>query len=241
MTQSSTVQSLRKGLEYKFLYQDDPTSMQLLLSMLENEYRVYKVRPEYQCMRRLCRSLGRDLNHREDRHEIVDAVYRLINNDVNRLELAIHIDHCARGYYDNDRVNELEILALKSMPVEELYGRKTLFHKEQSGDVLVFRNRLFASIDQDDAQSKRIKRITYAYCERVLKNKVFLINEKMERQLVFNLENEEIDILSEREVTLSERDKIYRRVYMNCIKCMQRIAKEAYWYGLNDRVIGRYT
>lgn len=209
--------------------------------MLENEYKVYKVRPEYQCMTRLCRSLGRDLIHREDRNEIMDAVYRIINNDVNRLELAIHLDHYARGYCDNDHVNELEILALKSMPVEEMYGRKILFHKEQSGDVLVFRNRLFGLVDRDDARTKRIKRITYAYCERVLKNKVFLIDKKIERQLVFNLENKEIAILSEREVTLSERDKLYNRVFMSCIKSMQRIAKEAYWYGLNDRVIRRYT
>lgn len=138
MTQSSTAQSLRKGLEYKFLYQDDPTSMQLLLSMLENEYRVYKVRPEYQCMKRLCRSLGRDLNHRDDRHEIVDAVYRLINNDVNRLELAIHLDHYARGYCDNDRVNELEILALKSMPVEELYVARHSFTRSNPGTFSCF-------------------------------------------------------------------------------------------------------
>ena len=38
--------TLQKGLEYRFLYHDDPTSIHLLLDLLENDMKIKRLKPK---------------------------------------------------------------------------------------------------------------------------------------------------------------------------------------------------
>ena len=141
--------TLQKGLEYRFLYHDDPTSIHLLLALLENDMKIKRLKPKYMCMKALKRSLGRIFAHREDKHEMAAAIYKSINNDINRLELAIYLESYAFGYKDLQWVNMLEAAAIKSIPIEELYNRNVLFHTNMNNEALVVKNRLLVYLDAD--------------------------------------------------------------------------------------------
>lgn len=233
--------TLQKGLEYRFLYHDDPTSIHLLLALLENDMKIKRLKPKYMCMKALKRSLGRIFAHREDKREMAAAIYKSINNDINRLELAIYLESYAFGYKDLQWVNMLEAAAIKSIPIEELYNRNVLFHTNMNNEALVVKNRLLVYLDGDKEQGKHIKKITYTYCERVIKDKVFALNNTVNRQLAFDLNQSIIKIKEDSYISRQELGKIYGRIYMSCIKSMYRIYKEAYWFGINDKVISRYS
>ena len=233
--------TLQKGLEYRFLYHDDPTSIHLLLDLLENDMKIKRLKPKYMCMKSLKRSLGRIFAHREDKHEMASAIYKSINNDINRLELAIYLESYAFDHKDLQWVNMLEAAAIKSIPIEELYNRNVLFHTNINNEAMVVKNRLLVYLDADKEKGKRIKKIAYTYCERVIKDKIFALNNTVDRQLAFDLNQSIIKIKEDSYISRQELGKIYGRIYMSCIKSMYRIYKEAYWFGINDKVISRYS
>jgi hypothetical protein len=59
-------QAIQRALENNFLYRNDEDSLHVLLSLLENEYRVKKLKPKYTCMRSIARSIRRVLRNRQD-------------------------------------------------------------------------------------------------------------------------------------------------------------------------------
>ena len=170
----------------------------------------------------------------------MSAIYRKINDDINRLELALYLESYSLGYYDNTWVNQLEKAAVRTIPIDELYNREQLFHTFLNNEALVVKNKLYAELDEDEESSQYIKRVTYVYCERKIKSKIMLLNEYRDRQLAFDLESDTLQIKEESIVTIPELSKIYRRIYMAYVKSMRRIYKEAYWYGVNDKVMSRY-
>ena len=72
------------GLENRFLYQNDPDSMHMLLSMIDHRQKLANLQPGYRLMEQMSKSLNRSLRYRKDRDYIVSAIKKLINDDVNR-------------------------------------------------------------------------------------------------------------------------------------------------------------
>lgn len=234
------IKKLHKSLEYNFLYNNDLNSMHLLLAMLENEVRLKKLRPKYICMTSIKRSLKRTLKYRRDRDLIIRTVTKLLNDDINRLELSIYIDSYSSGFQDAEWVNKLENLAVKTLPLEEIFQKSILFHESKNPDVVRLRNELNAFLDSDKILNDRIKRITFSYCEKVLKKKIYSINDNLDRQLMISYHDSDKIVNDEDFLTIPELTNLYQKLMTSYIKSIIRIYRSSYWYGINDRVLNRY-
>ncbi|MDO5718464.1 MAG: hypothetical protein Q4P34_05715 [Tissierellia bacterium] len=234
------IKKLHKSLEYNFLYNNDLNSMHLLLAMLENEVRLKKLRPKYICMNSIKRSFMRTLKYRRDRDLIIRTVNKLINDDINRLELSVYIDSYSSGYQSDYWVNKLESLAFKTLPVEDICQKSILFHEAKNPDVLKLRNELNDYLDSDKIRNERIKRITFTYCEKVIKKKIYSINENLDRQLMISYNDSDKIVSDEEFLTIPELTNLYQKLMTSYIKSITRIYRSSYWYGINDRVLNRY-
>ncbi len=234
------IKKLHKSLEYNFLYNNDINSMHLLLAMLENEVRLKKLRPKYICMTSIKRSLKRTLKYRRDRDLIIRTVTKLLNDDINRLELSVYIDSYSSGFQDAEWVNKLENLAVKTLPLEDIFQKSILFHESKNPDVVRLRNELNDFLDSDKILNDRIKRITFSYCEKVLKKKIYSINDNLDRQLMISYHDSDKIINDEDFLTIPELTNLYQKLMTSYIKSIIRIYRSSYWYGINDRVLNRY-
>lgn len=171
---------------------------------------------------------------------ILRALTGLINDDVNRLELSVYIDSYSSGYQDDFWVNRLENLAIKSLPIEDICGKAILFHESKSKIALQMRDELIQTLDSDLDNYERLKKITFTYCERVIKKKVYNLNEYLDNQLTIDYVNDATVIRKEEFLTIPELTNIYQKLIAIYMSSMIKIFRNAYWYGMNDRVLNRY-
>lgn len=233
--------AIRKTLQDNFLYRNDEDSLQILLSLFENEYRVNKLTPKYTCMPAVSRSVRRVLRTRGHSKEVMQAVTGVLNDDVNRLEFAVYLEAYTAGYQDISWANQLEEHTLAFLPIEDLFHRNTLFHTRLNSDILVLKNRLMDAIDESKTYSQLGQR-TSRYCEKVVKHKIQRLNTYANKQLVL-WQDEQSGSAGYTEpafIVQGDLDRIYARVVRAFAKSIQKLYKEAYWYGVNDRVLNRY-
>lgn len=235
-------QAMQRALENNFLYRNDEDSLHVLLSLLENEYRVKKLKPKYTCMRAIARSIRRVLRNRHDARDIVATLTRILREDINRLEFAVYLEGYSLGYQDKEWTDRLEMATLEQLPVEDLYNRQSLFHTRLNSDILVLKNRLMDEIEEHTPNYKRLAHLTGKYCEKKVHRKVMRLNSYLHKQLML-WQDDQSDQAGVREPAIlvtGELERIYERVVRAYAKSIQKLFKEAYWHGLNDRVINRY-
>ena len=235
-------QAIQRALENNFLYRNDEDSLHVLLSLLENEYRVKKLKPKYTCMRSIARSIRRVLRNRQDAREIVATLTRILSEEINRLEFAVYLEGYSLGYQDKDWTDRLEMATLEQIPVEDLYNRQSLFHTRLNSDLLVLKNRLIDQIEEHTPNYKRLSVLTSKYCEKRVYRKVMKLHTYLHKQLVLwqDDRSERMAITEPAILVTGELERIYERIVRAYAKSIQKLFKEAYWYGLNDRVISRY-
>lgn len=234
--------AMRKTLEDNFLYRNDEDSLQILLSLFENEYRVHRLTPKYTCMPAIKRSVRRVLRILGIRHhEVMQSVCSMLNDVVNRLEFAVYLEAYTAGLKDTEWANQLEERALAYIPFEDLFHRKTLFHSRLNTDILVLKNQLMDAIDASDAYHQLGHRTT-KYSERVIHPKILKINTYADKQLMLWQDDElgEYGFSEPAIIVRKDLDRIYERLVRAFLKSIQKLYKEAYWYGVNDRVLNRY-
>lgn len=236
----NSIRKLHKSLEYNFLYNNDLNSMQLLLTMLESDDKIKKLRPKYVCMNSIKRGLNRLLDYRRDRSIVVRAISKLINDDINRLELSMYLESYSLGYENIDWVNRIESYAVKHMSMQEISSSNILYHDSKNPEIIKLKNNLDKEIISDNINLERIKRITATYLNRVVRSKVYSINSCLDAQLMISYRNSDILIKDEEYLTIPELTEIYDKITSLYTKSIIRIYKNSYWYGINDRVLNRY-
>ena len=233
----NNIKKLHKCLEYNFLYKDDLKSMHLLLSILENEIRLKKLKPNYICMKGIKRSLARTLYYRSDSDLIQRDVRKLINDPVNKLELSMYIDAYFAGYQDKEWADKLERKALEFGILEGFSGEDLLFHLREDYRILELKESLYKDLDSRLDKSSRVERITYSYCEKTIKDHVFDLNDTVDTQLELGRNTiKKHDKL----LTIPELTTIYQNIVSSFSRNLRKIYKYSYWYGVNDRVLNRY-
>ena len=80
---SDLLLKIEEGLEESFLYENDPDSLHILLSIIEHGHRFHHFQPHYQLMKNLSGSLKRILKERRDRELILLAIKKVLNDDIN--------------------------------------------------------------------------------------------------------------------------------------------------------------
>ena len=164
------------------------------------------------------------------------------HEDIDRLELCFYLEGYKYGYFNNKWVNVLEEKTLYYFTVEEMYQKKCLFHFDNGKELIKdLKLRFEFEIVSKEEEDKHIEKATNLFCEKKIKNKIKDLNNQMDRQLKIDLDSstfiEEDSIVFDNEGL----DELYIIIVDYLYKNMIKIYKDASWFGLNDKVLKRYT
>lgn len=232
---------IEEGLEYRFLYDDDFDSMHLLLSIIDHEHKLSNIQPQYQLMKRLGTSLKRMLKARKDRDYIIQAIRKRINDDVNRLELAVFIKGYANGLHASFYVDRMERLALSEWDEAELSQRHQLYHTAKSGKVMGLQSAVFRYIKMETHELENARQLSNIYSKRVLRRKIYSLNDVLDTQIVLDFEHLTHLKVEEEKLTMKELTCIYSKICHYLYNNIAKVYKYAYWDGVNDAVLERYA
>lgn len=231
---------LYDGLLYNFLYNGDINSIHILLNLYDIEANITNVYPKYRCTKEIRKKIKKLLFPRKDRQLISNNVTMLVHEDIDRLELTLYLKSYYIGFNDNKWVNLLEDEALKQYSEEELYKKNFLFHYDISKkEVNYVFNSLEEYLDNKERETKYLSDLIYSYCDKIIKKKIYNLNLFIDKQLTIDY-SENPNIHEEPLVTYDQLNRIYKLLVKSIYKNMIRTHKEAYWFGLNDRVLNRY-
>lgn len=230
------------GLIHNFLYKNDINCIHILLNLYDLEENFTNIRPKYMSIYHLKKQIRRILRNKKENHFISSNLGQLIHEDINRLELFIYLEGYKHGYCNNYWVNILENATIETIPIEQLYKRTYLHHFDCKAEKIIeLKNTVAESIQNTEREGKYLTGIIKKYCHSILKSKIFNLNNFLDKQLVIKY-NSNMYSIGEGDtiLTLNELDYIYKEILKLILKGGLRLYKEAYWYGLNDRVLKRY-
>ncbi|MDD7592934.1 MAG: hypothetical protein PUJ57_01670 [Peptoniphilaceae bacterium] len=236
-----SLMQIEEGLEYRFLYNDDFDSMHLLLSLIDHEHKLSNVQPRYQLMKRLGTSLKRALKSRKDSDYIIQAIRKRINDDVNRLELAVFLKGYANGLHASFYVDRMERLALQEFGEHELSHRHQLYHTAKSGKVMGLQSAVFRTIKMETKELQNARQLSNMYCKRVLRGKIYGLNDVLDTQIVLDFEHLTHLKVEEEKLTMKELTFLYSKICHYLYNNIAKVYKYAYWNGINDAVLERYA
>lgn len=230
------------GLIHNFLYKNDINCIHILLNLYELEENFTNIKPKYMSIFHLKKRIRRILRNKKENHFISLNLGQLIHEDINRLELFIYLEGYKHGYFNNYWVNILENTTLEHIPIDQLYKRAYLYHFDSSDEkIKAIKEGAADAIQLKEKENKYLSNIIKKYCTTILKYKIFNLNKYLDKQLVINYNSNKYSISEGDSIlTLEELDYIYREIFKMVLKGGLKLYKEAYWYGLNDRVLKRY-
>lgn len=230
------------GLKYNFLFKNDINSIHILLNLYDIEDNIKNIFPKYVSMKYLRNSIRRIFRNRKGNQLIAHNLVNLIHEDINRLELLLYIEGYKGGFSNIKYANALEDLTYRYYSLEELYSLKYLFHFETNIKEIVdlkenLNNDLLSSKDDNNNYIDIIRE----YCDNVIKSKVFSLNKHLDKQLIMETKTNGINIVEDDYLlTKEDLNRIYKEVLKIIIKNGLNLFKDAYWNGVNDRVLLRY-
>lgn len=236
------VKDIKRVLSQKFLYENDVACIQILLNIYNIEDSIENVFPSYISLKHLKRDIRRFLRKKEGKDLIAYNLSQLIHDDINRLELYLYLEGYRNGFHCTKCANRLEILTFHHYTVEDLYGMKTLFQYEtKRRDILAFRDTLREGIENDPKVNKFLKDVIFRYNRKILKKKIYNLNNHLDRQLMINYDSTDV-IFTETDnvLTPQELKGLNRKLVKFLFRDGLRIYQTAYWHGVNDQVINRY-
>lgn len=228
-----------RSLEYQFLYNDDPDSIFLLLSWLENKRVGDNLLPKYNVTKALLTGLRRSIRGRKDKKSIVDAISKLVTDDLSRLELAFTIKAYRNAQNFDELIDKLEILALKKFNPNELCNKKNLLQDSNDRDVEKFKEK----VNQELIRSKIVTNNEYhtnLFLDKYIKNKFFRVNFYMDKQVVVDYTNTDILTLEGKNLTINELLHIYSKAKFYINRSLNKAYFNQFWNSLNDAVLCRY-
>lgn len=228
-----------QSLEYQFLYNDDPDSIFLLLSWLENKNVGENLVPKYSVTKALLTGLRRSIRGRKDKKSIVDAISKLVSDDLNRLELAFTIKAYRNACVCTRLIDKLERLALNYYTANELSNMKYLFHDSNEARIVKFKENVREEILKNKLSYNNEYHINN-FLDNNIKKKFFRVNFYMDKQVVVDYNNADILTLEGKSLTINELQHIYSKAKFYINRSMEIAYFNQFWYSLNDSVLSRY-
>ena len=234
------VEDLEENLEYQFLFENDPESIHLLLSMIDLDHPQTNLHPKYVLMRNISQSLSRALQTRKDRAFIIRAIRRLINDDVHRFELAIVLKAYPLGPEFSPWIDHLERIALDEFSPNGLEKMHFLYQDAKIGKAMGVKSKLFHWLNWRTDGFRDLHRLSNLLCSKLIKKKIYLINDHLDRQIVLDFDH--LNQLKDEESSLTIKDLnyIYRKIRQYMSSNVVRIYKECIWDAVNEAVLERY-
>lgn len=239
---TSNEYDLYDGLKHNFLYNNDINCIHILLNLYDLEDNIRNIFPKYVSIKHLRNHISKSLKNRRGNQLIAMNLGELIHEDINRLELFLYLEGYKKGYYNNKQVNVLESLTMKFYSIEELYTLKYLFHFENNKrEIVEMKIKILDELVEDDIHMKFLYENIKKYSSSVVRTKILSLNKYLDKQLTIDY-NSSMGNFKEDETLLTKDDLkgIYNEVLKIIIKNGIMLYKDAYWNGLNDRVLKRY-
>src|SRR5690606_18404366 len=125
---------------------------------------------------------------------------------------------------------------------DDLYKKNYLYHFDLNNkQAKRIRELIEQKLDEIENKSKDLQNHIIKYCENILKGKILSLNRYLDKQLTIDYNLKTYSIKEDYSLlTLEELNYIYNEVVKVVLKSGFKLYKEAYWYGLNDRVLKRY-
>lgn len=239
---TSKTWDIYEGLKERFLFKNDFNSIYILLTLYDLEENISNIYPKYFSTKTINRKIKRILSNKNNGKSIAHNIAIIVNEDVNRLELCFYLEGYKYGYCNNRWVNILEEKALGIYGVNGIYKNKNLFHFDVSNrDIKKIKTKFIKEIDNKENREKNIEDLVYTFANKVIKKKIYNIDNYIHKQLKLNFDLYDFSIEEEKyNLRDEEADKIYHCIVNTLIKNLKQIFKEAAWYALNDKVIKRY-
>ncbi|QAT61380.1 hypothetical protein EQM13_07210 [Acidilutibacter cellobiosedens] len=231
-----------EGLKYDFLFNNDINSIHILLSLYDLEENITNICPKYKCIKEIKKKIRSLLRYRKDRDLVSNNIILLIHEDIDRLELYFYLEGYKYGYYNYKWVNILEKKALESYGMEKLYEMRILYHyRFNFGEIRKVKEG-FEAEGRNVNRDGEFKKLVNSFCERVIKSKIVNINKYIDRQLTIDYNHKVLNIKSDsHKFTHEEINKVYGVIIRGIYKNMRRVYTDASWFGLNDKVLRRYS
>lgn len=226
------------GLKRNFLYRGDIGSLKSLMSFYDINMGVQNIFPKYVSMGILRNKIAKAIAYRSDAHCISRSLSLQIHEDINRLELYIYLDGYIQGFNNANLANALEKEALKFYKSSDLANKKYLFQfKNVNRDVRNFKKRLRSELIKDEKKRGKVLATVYEFSNKVIKDKTYSLNKYVDRQL--ELDRDGINPAS---IMIPKEDLkiIYKETFKFILNTCTNLYTDAYWNGLNERVLKRY-
>lgn len=236
------IYDMYEELKHNFLFNNDINCIHILLNLYDLENNISNIFPKYISINKLRKHISLLLKNRRGKHLIAYNLGELIHEDINRLELYLYLEGYRRGYLDSKNVNTLEGLTMKYYSVSDLYNMKHLFQFQgQELDIKKFKIAIENEIVDFEKEENCLYNIISNYTNTIIRPKIITLNKYLDKQLAMDYTYKNINIREDETLlTLEELDKIYNVVEKIAYTNAMRLYKDAYWNGLNDRVLKRY-
>jgi len=238
----SKAYDIYEELKYNFLFNNDINCIHILLNLYDLENNINNIFPKYVSIHYLRKRISRLLQDRPGNHLIAYNLGELIHEDVNRLELFLYLEGYKYGYLNNEEINTLENKTLKYFKVSDLYNMKYLFQFDtKNAEIEEYKNLLYENLQEQEKSNKYLYNTITGYTDNVIKRKIISLNKYLDKQLTIDTNLETLNIKEDDTLLpLDELNEIYNAVVKIILKNSQKLYKDAYWNGLNDRVLKRY-
>lgn len=241
-TETVNLWNVYERLKHNFLFKNDIDSIHILLTLYDLEENISNICPKYMCIKEIKKRIRSKLRTRKDKELIANSVGILILEEVDRLELSFYIEGYKQGYYNSKWVNILEERALHYFSIEEIYEKKSLFHYYfDYDDIEVIKDKIEEEIKEKEKSEKIVEKKINDYCDETIKDKILSLNKYVDKQLTIDYNFYPPHIREEGCIlTLKEMNELYDTIVKTLTKSIIQIYKDAYWFGLNDKVLKRY-
>ena len=232
-----------EGLQYNFLYNNDINSIHILLNLYDLENNMTNICPKYISTNEIRKKVKRLLIYRKDRQLVSNNIALLFHEDIDRLELTLYLEGYKNGYHNNKWVNILEDETIKHFTIEQIYEKSFLFHYDTSfKEIEKIKEDFELEIKNEEKETDYLYSFINTYCEKVIKRKIYNLNMYTDKQLTIEYNFNEMNIKEEEPfLTTNELNKIYKVVVKTIIKNTVNMYIDASWFGVNDRVLNRYS
>lgn len=241
-TETVNLWNVYERLKHNFLFNNDIDSIHILLTLYDLEENISNICPKYMCIKVIKKRIRSKLRKRKDKELIANSVGILILEEVDRLELSFYIEGYKQGYYNSKWVNILEERALHYFSIEEIYEKRSLFHYYfDYDDIEGIKDKIEEEIKEKEKYEKIIEKQINDYCDETIKDKILSLNKYVDKQLTIDYNFYPPHIREEGCIlTLKEMNELYDTIVKTLTKSIIQIYKDAYWFGLNDKVLKRY-
>jgi len=239
---NDSICDLYEGLKHNFLFKNDLNSIHILLNLYDIEDNIRNIFPKYVSLKYLRNHITRILKDRRGNQLVAMNLGDLIHEEINRLELLLYLEGYKNGHINIKLANQLEDLTVKSFSINELYSQKYLFHFDNTNeDIVKLKELIFENVDKTEETGNHLNKMITNYCEKIIKPKIYSLNKYLDKQLTINYNSENGQITEDDGLlTKDELINIYNEVIKIVTRNGIRLYKDAYWNGLNDRVLKRY-